>query len=84
MHYSEWISAVADRLIELGVPIDEVIDEEVTDFPWFKERFEDDALAEVTGDEYFHLLMNVGLEDSAVLIPTGTRVLRVTTAEWQA
>ena len=47
MHYSEWISAVADRLVELGVPIDEV-NEEITDFPWFQERFDDDALADVT------------------------------------
>lgn len=65
MQYVEWIAAVADRLIELGVPADEV-NEEVTDFPWFKERFDDDALPEVTADEYFHLLMNVGLDDSPV------------------
>jgi hypothetical protein len=65
MHYSEWISAVADRLIELGVPADEV-NEEVSDFPWFMERYEDEALARVTGDEYYHLLMNVGLDDSSI------------------
>lgn len=62
MPYSEWISAVADRLLKLGVPIDE-INEEVSDFPWFKERFDDEALAVVTADEYFHLLMTVGLDD---------------------
>lgn len=65
MHYSEWISAVADRLIELGVPADEV-NEEVSDFPWFMERYKDEALARVTADEYYHLLMNVGLDDSPV------------------
>jgi len=63
MQYTEWIAVVANRLIELGVPADEV-NEEVIDFPWFMERYEDEALARVTADEYFHLLMNVGLDDS--------------------
>ncbi|MNG14789.1 hypothetical protein D3C84_985730 [compost metagenome] len=45
------------------MPADEV-NEEVIDFPWFMERYEDEALARVTADEYFHLLMNVGLDDS--------------------
>ncbi len=60
MQYNQWIAVVADRLIELGV------NEEVIDFPWFMERYEDEALASVTADEYFHLLMNVGLDDSPV------------------
>ncbi|MBU0521654.1 MULTISPECIES: hypothetical protein [Pseudomonas] len=63
MQYNQWIAVVADRLIELGVPADEV-NEEVIDFPWFMDRHEDEALARVTADEYFHLLMNVGLDDS--------------------
>lgn len=65
MQYTQWIAVVADRLIELGVPADEV-NEEVIDFPWFMERYEDEALARVTADEYYHLLMNVWLDDSLV------------------
>lgn len=63
MQYKEWIEFVVDRLIELGVPADEV-SEHVIDFPWFKERYEDEAIAKVTADEYFNLLMNVGLDDT--------------------
>nr|WP_140895944.1 hypothetical protein [Pseudomonas caspiana] len=45
------------------MPADEV-SEHVIDFPWFIERYEDEAIAKVTADEYFHLLMNVGLDDT--------------------
>lgn len=52
MRYDMWLVMVADRLIELGVPADEV-SEYVIDFSWFSDRFDDHALAWSTAEEYF-------------------------------
>ena len=63
LRYDMWIALVADRLMELGVPADEV-NEHVIDFPWYGDRFNDDALPWVTADEYFHFFMHLGHEDT--------------------
>jgi len=63
LRYDMWIALVADRLMVLGVPADDVSDH-VIDFPWFRDRFVDDAFPWVTADEYFHLFMHLGLEDT--------------------
>lgn len=63
LRYETWIGLVADRLMELGVPADEV-NEHVIDFPWYRDRFDHDASAWVTADEYFHLFMHLGREDT--------------------
>nr|WP_248697806.1 zincin-like metallopeptidase domain-containing protein [Pseudomonas syringae] len=71
--YQTWIRDVAIRLVELGVPVDEV-EEEVTDLPWFQERFNDGAFPGVTADEYFHQLMNVGRDEPQQLSSPEERV----------
>lgn len=63
MRYDMWIALVADRLMELGVPADEV-SEHVIDFPWFRDRFDDNAFAWPTAEEYFHWFIPVGREET--------------------
>ncbi|MBX8557059.1 hypothetical protein K5D56_21580 [Pseudomonas cichorii] len=63
LRYDMWIALVADRLMELGVPVDEVC-EHVIDFPWFRDRFDDNAFAWPTAEEYFHWILPYGGEDT--------------------
>ena len=78
--YKDWERAVAIRLVEQGVPLADVGDE-LQDFPWFKERYDAGAFAEITADEYLHLLRNAGLEEAQPLIASqsertaGTQIL---------
>lgn len=79
--FEDWEREVAVRLVQQGVPLSDVGDE-LQDLPWLKERYEAGALADVTADEYLHLLRNVGLDEDQPLITSeseraaGVQILR--------